>query len=58
MGKKTNGLKEQEELNVPVLNTTNVESTPEQVTPEEFEMSDRSKTYTWRMAQLKKQGGE
>jgi hypothetical protein len=60
MGKKINGLKEQEELNVPVLNSNNTESIPQESaadTAEDFVMGDRSRTYSWAMAQLKKQNG-
>ena len=61
MGKKTNGLKEQEELNVPILNTTDTEFISEDssaIEEENVVMSDRSRTYTWAMAQLKKQSGK
>lgn len=60
MGKKTNGLKEQEDLNVPVLKSTVNESNSvvlDNIT-EETSLYDRTKTYSWAMAQLKKSNGK
>jgi uncharacterized protein YtpQ (UPF0354 family) len=65
MGKKTNGLKEQDELNVPVLKSTSNESTSNESNPvvledtaEETVLYDRTKTYSWAMAQLKNINGK